>query len=383
MTPKVVYSTNKKPTGPPYKILSLRSQNQVATSSDSLLMDSTDPKSDGAVGNSVATNSTAINSGLDVDTSHDGLAPAAPLPTLRTVRAPSPDTHFPVLLPLRVLRPLSPTPEPLGPEDEEDFFGQEDPFEDTDWTAPMEDTGPILNPTHSQGPQTTSGAAAAQSVGVTQGNHIAPVAALQVIQNPVTSQAAQGNLTVQGTQSAASPTLTTSSKRSMGRQTSRSFEVLTGTTIPRVNAPSSSGTALTRTGSSSTVVTFDDMAPSELEIYTQAALVPIPKSEKAPQYRTRTDENVLRLGTHVMSTKRQLARLKEKMDAQHRENLIRLEDLVNSVTSLTQVALPAGAPTISAEVKSLTDTMKQTRDAVTGVTAVVNDLVEMPREVGH
>ncbi|KAJ7838439.1 hypothetical protein B0H13DRAFT_2367466 [Mycena leptocephala] len=110
------------------------------------------------------------------------------------------------------------------------------------------------------------------------------------VQNPVTPQGGQ-------VAAVNSPFLTPSTERSMVGQTMWSFESHPGTAT-RAKAPAeSSTTALTRTGSSSTVVTFDNVAPSDLEIYSQAGLVPTSKGEKVTTHRMRTAENELRLCT--------------------------------------------------------------------------------------
>jgi hypothetical protein len=104
----------------------------------------------------------------------------------------------------------------------------------------------------------------------------------------------------------AAPFLTPSTDHSMVGQTMRSFESRPGTST---RAKATADTALTRTGSSSTVVTFDDVAPSELEIYTQAGLLPPSKGEKVAAHRIRGDENEVRIAALLVAVQRYSAAL--------------------------------------------------------------------------
>ncbi|KAJ7138690.1 hypothetical protein C8R43DRAFT_1202235 [Mycena crocata] len=81
------------------------------------------------------------------------------------------------------------------------------------------------------------------------------------------------------------------------RQSPRSFEARTGTNISTASE-SNAGSALSR---SSATVIFDDMAPSEQDIFIQANLFPVPRGEKAPQRDTCHNENDMRVATHIIA----------------------------------------------------------------------------------
>jgi hypothetical protein len=167
----------------------------------------------------------------------------------------------------------------------------------------------------------------------------------------------------------------------MVSQTVRSFESRTGTLVAKpaakATAPSSSS-ALARTSSSSTVVTFDDVAPSEVEIYTQAGLIPITKGEKVGDHRIRTDENALRIATHIVAILRRIDQLEKQSKAQHNELLIRFQDILAKAPATSTSTLTTA---FSADIERLKKMASDGRTAITNLTGAVNDLVDLPHDI--
>ncbi|KAJ7833880.1 hypothetical protein B0H14DRAFT_1163616 [Mycena olivaceomarginata] len=238
----------------------------------------------------------------------------APLPTLRAARAP--------------------TPEPFDAEDEASFVLRENPYEqDIADGAFIEDTEHIQNPVAPQGGQATSGS---------------------------------------------SPFLTPSTDRSMIGQTMRSFESRPGTTTRAKATADTSTTALARTGSSSTIVTFDDVAPSELEIYTQSGLLPPTKGEKVAAHRIRGDENEVRIAAVLVAVQRRIGELEKKLNAQHGEVLTRIEDIIKTSPTTSTGTLASTVTTELTRVKAMT---MEGRSAISNLTEAVNSLIDLPRDI--
>ncbi|KAJ7892282.1 hypothetical protein B0H14DRAFT_3126138 [Mycena olivaceomarginata] len=122
------------------------------------------------------------------------------------------------------------------------------------------------------------------------------------------------------------------------------------------------------------------LAPSELEIYSQAGLIPTTKGEKVAAHRMRTDENELRLCTHIVAIQRRIEQLEKKSGAQYAEVLLRVQDILkNGTPSATAITSPA----ISADVDRLNARMMEGRTAITNLTSAVNDLVDLPRDIAR
>ncbi|KAJ7166095.1 hypothetical protein C8R46DRAFT_1097059 [Mycena filopes] len=303
------FTSLPEPSGPPYKIMSLRrsAATSAATQSDSTATLAS-PASDAASGGTMETDSPLPS--LRMPATHNEDDDVAPLPTLRTARIPSPD--------------------PFEPEDEEDI------------TYPHE--GPFIT-------------------GI-------PVEATEPVQNPVqaATQAQSANNTQQQ-----SALLVPSTTRSMVAQTARSWETRTGTVIPR-DPPTSN--ALSRT---STAVSFDGVAaPSDLEIFTLAHLIPPPKGEKAADRKTRTDENELRISTHIVAILRRIDELERMTGERHREILLRLEDAVANAPTSAPAENVAG---VVADIAALKSRSTETRNAVSGLLGAVNNLMDVPNDL--
>ncbi|KAF8200024.1 hypothetical protein K438DRAFT_676569 [Mycena galopus ATCC 62051] len=197
---------------------------------------------------------------------------------------------------------------------------------------------------------------------------------MEPVLNPVRTQTAQ-------TQASIASFLVPSTDRSMVNQTMRSFESRPGTSN-RAKAPADSTTAaLSRTASSSSLVTFDDVAPSGIEIYTQAGLLPISKGEKAAAHRIRTDENELRVCTHIVAITRRLRELEGKTDAQFSEVLMRLKDINKSVCAAA--AKGTGNTAAAGEIGRIMGMVLEGRTVISNLTAAVNELVDLPHDVSH
>ncbi|KAJ7765231.1 hypothetical protein B0H16DRAFT_1454403 [Mycena metata] len=325
----IIYTTTKnKTTGPPYKILSMR---QTARSNSAATLDSA------TSGTSATTNAAAQDTPLPVlrRTILDTVFDDAPLPSLRVPTAQiteiNDDEDFP-LPTLRTARP--PSPEPFEPEDEDLIGGHGDAYNDA-------------AETHGQ------------------------IEDIETIQNPVPSLIAQSLRREQAQREQSSAALIPSTDRPMTAQTARSFEARTGATIPRA----SNSNALSR---SSTVVTFGDVAPSEAEIYSQAGLLATGKGEKAPERKSRQDENDLRVATHIVSIRRRIEELERKGDAQHHEVLIRLEDIAHNAPA---TASSESMGTLKADIAGIKARANEGRVAIGKLTDALNDMVDLPREV--
>ncbi|KAF7365558.1 hypothetical protein MVEN_00429100 [Mycena venus] len=232
---------------------------------------------------------------------------------------------------IRSARPAS--PEPFDPEDENLFVDREIPYEqETLNGVPIEETEQLQNPVTPQGGQATTGN---------------------------------------------SPFLTPSTARSMVGQTMRSFESRPGTTT-RAKATADTATALSRTGSSSTIVTFDDVAPSELEIYTQSGLLPPTKGEKVAAHRIRGDENEVRIAAILVAVQRRIGELEKKLNAQHGEVLIRIDDIIKTSPTTSTGSLASTVTTELARVKAMT---MEGRSAISNLTEAVNSLIDLPRDI--
>ncbi|KAJ6481962.1 hypothetical protein C8R45DRAFT_1151220 [Mycena sanguinolenta] len=197
----------------------------------------------------------------------------------------------------------------------------------------------------------------------------APIEETESVQNP--ARAEQGSNHV--------PLLTASTDRSMVDQTIRSFESRPGSSN-RAKATVGSSSTLARTASSSSVVvTFDDVTPSDLEIYQQAGLLPTTKGEKVPAHRARTDENELRIATHMVSILRRFEQMEKRNSAQFTELLMRIEDNARNSGSHPSITSPA----ISADIDWLKDMVMEGRAAITSLTLAVKGLVDLPCDVSH
>lgn len=161
-----------------------------------------------------------------------------------------------------------------------------------------------------------------------------------------------------------------------------SFESRTGTvqtpSAKPTSKPSTSSSSLAHTTSSSMVVTFDDVAPSELEIYSQAGLIPTTKGEKVGDHHIRTDENVLRVTTHIVAFMHRIDQLERQGKAQHAELLIRFEDILHKAPTTSTSTLTAA---FSADIERLKNMTTEGRTAITALTGAVNDLVDLPNDV--
>jgi hypothetical protein len=126
------------------------------------------------------------------------------------------------------------------------------------------------------------------------------------------------------------------------------------------------------------VVTFDDVAPSELELYTQAGLLPTTKGEKVGEHRIRTDENALRIATHIVAIRRRIDQLEKQSKAQHNEMLIRVQDILTKAPATSTSTL---TPAFSADIDRLKKMASDGRTAITNLTTAVNDLVDLPNDM--
>lgn len=126
-------------------------------------------------------------------------------------------------------------------------------------------------------------------------------------------------------------------------QTIRSFETRTGTT----SAPHAKTNNLGRT-TSATIVVFDDIAPSDLEIYEQARLIPPTKGEKVGEHRNRVDENFLRAGTKEVATCCRIGELEVMVDGKFKEVTLHIKDIINSPAMASTVP-----PTLLADIERL------------------------------
>ncbi|KAJ6613472.1 hypothetical protein B0H10DRAFT_1951494 [Mycena sp. CBHHK59/15] len=154
-----------------------------------------------------------------------------------------------------------------------------------------------------------------------------------------------------------------SQERSMVSQTLRSFKNHTSTAKPSQaggSARSSNpknfvGFALICTSS---VVTFDDVAPSDWEIYTQAEMLPPVKGERVAQYHERTSENELCMCTWVLQINRHIHELQEIL-----------------------MMSPESPPDHSADITRLKALLAEGCSTVSNLTECVKDLVNLPVEV--
>ncbi|KAJ7835709.1 hypothetical protein B0H13DRAFT_1913466 [Mycena leptocephala] len=275
----------------------------------------------------------------------------APLPTLRVPRDNHPTTNIEEeIAPLPTLRSArAPAPISFEPEDEN--------------TIVIRETRKIHLIAYEQGSM-----------------EALPVEGAEAIRNPVNAQ--NGQMTAGTSHALTAPFLTPSTDRSMVGQTMRSFESRTGTVQSPSAKPTSkaatSSSSLARTTSSSTVVTFDDVAPSELEIYSQAGLIPTTKGEKVGDHRIRTDENALRVATHIVAILRRIDQLERQSKAQHAELLIRFEDVLHKAPATSTSTLTAA---FSADIERLKNMTTEGRTAIAALTGAVNDLVDLPHDV--
>ncbi|KAJ6514185.1 hypothetical protein C8R47DRAFT_1090530 [Mycena vitilis] len=255
----------------------------------------------------------------------------APLPTLRTPTAASTTEENEVIAPLPALRaPRAATPAAFEPEDESLFVRKETPY----------DAAPAQNTT-----------TADESV---------------LLQNPVVMQETH----------LGSGLPPPSTDRSMVGQTMRSFENRTGTSH---SVSAAKTNTISRGGSSSNVIMFGDVAPSELEIYSQAGLIATPKgAEKVGDHRIRTDENELRIGTHIVAILRRIKELEERVNAQIAEMLMRMEDILSKSPATSSTTLASAFGEKLSGVRAMT---MEGRAAIGELTAAVNGMVDLPREV--
>ncbi|KAJ7292121.1 hypothetical protein C8J57DRAFT_1274653 [Mycena rebaudengoi] len=249
-------------------------------------------------------------------------------------------------LPDLFTRHLSP-PASFAPEDEDDFMDLDRPGRG----AFIEEVEGIENP-------------------VVNSSTTAPSASRQA-----PTQGSSAFLPAAGTVSA---TLPASTDRSMTNQTMRSFESRTGTSHSA--AASGSGAPLSRTATTSTVVTFDDVAPSDLEIYNQAGLFPAVKGEKVQNHRARTDANELRLATLAVTVQRRISELEERVRAQHTELLTRITEILNAPATNTSTG-NATSGAMDAQILRLRTSSTETRASMRGLIGSVNSLVNLPDEV--
>ncbi|KAJ7127445.1 hypothetical protein C8R43DRAFT_699379 [Mycena crocata] len=187
------------------------------------------------------------------------------------------------------------------------------------------------------------------------------------IQNPVYSQASQNN----------SPFIPASTDRPMVRQSPRTFESRTGTTIDTGSKPAGPTAPLS---SASSMVMFDDIAPSELEIFTRANLIPVVKGEKAISRDGRHNENELRVATHIVAIMRRIEELERKQVAQQGELLKRIEAIITAAPATSNSTLTAS---FSKDLSRLKEMNTQGRTAIVNLTQAVNELVDLPRDVSQ
>jgi hypothetical protein len=168
----------------------------------------------------------------------------------------------------------------------------------------------------------------------------------------------------------------------MVNQTERTFGSRTGSRVSKTTTPSAAGpsNALARNSSCSSIVIYDEVAPSELEIYNQVGLLPKVNGERVGCHRKRTDENELRLSTHIVSILRRLEQEEQRSSAQHREVLLRIQDIAQRppATSSSPTNVSAELVADLARVKTMTN---EGRTAIVALTAAVNDLVDIPGDL--
>lgn len=157
-------------------------------------------------------------------------------------------------------------------------------------------------------------------------------------------------------------------------QTMCSFETRTGTT--QASGTRSKTNNLGCTSSSSTVVVFDEIAPSDLEIYDQAGLVPPSKNEKVVDHRIRIDENMLRVSTNIVAIHRCIDQLKAMVSARFKEVILHVQDLNSSPA--TAGVIP---PTVTADIECVKSLTMEGRTAITNLTLAMDPLVNLPGEV--
>ncbi|KAF7357587.1 hypothetical protein MSAN_01355100 [Mycena sanguinolenta] len=110
------------------------------------------------------------------------------------------------------------------------------------------------------------------------------------------------------------------------------------------------------------------------------ACCPQPRGERVAAHRVRTDENELRIGTHIVAILRRIEQLEKKSSAQFSELLMRIEDNArNTGSQTTSITSPA----ISADMDCLKDMVIEGRAAITSLTEAVNGLVDLPRDVSR
>ncbi|KAJ7747791.1 hypothetical protein B0H16DRAFT_1692321 [Mycena metata] len=326
MPPIAYTTTQKKSTGPPYKILSMRQTTRSNT--DSTLDSATSGASANTANTATQDTSVPVLRRTILDTVFDDVPARGPTAHITEIDE---DEEYP-LPTLRTARP--PSPEPFEPEDEDLIADQGDAYNGATGT-------------------------------------LGPIEESEGIQNPVPSLIAESLQREQTERGQSTAFLTPSTDRPMNAQTARSFEARTGTTIPRA----STSNALSR---SSTVVTFGDVAPSEAEIFTQAGLLHASKGEKAPERKARQDENDLRIATHFVSILRRIEELERKGNAQHHEVLIRLQDIERNAPA---TASPESLATLQADIAAIKARANQGRVAIASATEALNELVNLPREV--
>ncbi|KAJ7765919.1 hypothetical protein DFH07DRAFT_955585 [Mycena maculata] len=276
-----------------------------------------------------------------------------PLPTLRAPRAVLPVNDkispFPTL---RAPRAASPV------EDEILRDGYEPRLDTFRWDLNMlERKGPIQNPPHGSWYCRTPG----------DNNLEANLTNAPVASGPAPTPSA-----------AAPATIAATTQRPMTDQTMRSFQARTASSASAAAAPSHNtspnSSGLGRT--SSVVVTFNEITPSDVELYKQANCLAAVKGEKVPQHRERTDENELRIITHIVTILRRIEELERKTNAQHSEVLVRLKDVADN-----RPAAHNTSPVLAAEVASLKTMTLDRRSAIGSLTSAVNCLVDLPRDV--
>jgi len=167
----------------------------------------------------------------------------------------------------------------------------------------------------------------------------------------------------------------------MRDQNIRSFESRTRSSTtkktPAAKKTTSAG-ALSRTSSSSAVITFGDVAPSDIEIYNQVGLLYGTKGEKAPELKARSSENELRVATHIIQILRRVEELENKVAAQHREVLLRVQDILEQPSTIPTAAPPSS---LASEVEFIKSMTFEGRTAIAGLTQAVNKLVDIPVDI--
>ncbi|KAJ6519049.1 hypothetical protein C8R45DRAFT_1117018 [Mycena sanguinolenta] len=110
-------------------------------------------------------------------------------------------------------------------------------------------------------------------------------------------------------------------------------------------------------------------------------IFPTTKGEKTAAHRTGTDENELRLATHIVAILRRMEQFEKKSSAQFAELLLRAEDTNKSTACASSSSVSSVNPAVVADVEFLKDMVMEGRTAITNLTAAVNVLVDLPTDL--